>query len=350
MEERAFREAIHRMVNLEGHVHLTREDVAQRLGLSPDEAEQRLDEMVTSGELELDSDDHGNLFYFSPERDGGGVFAGHLDAKIKAPHSPRQASSRQEVRGDETPLPSERQQPNAGYYPPPGYGAPPNDPRHPSFGAPGQPQPPGGWRQAPHDPRFSQGYDPRVPQPHAPGWYGAQGPGAPQPRHPYGHQGAPYPAPPYPGAPYGEAPAPGFGPQGQTPQRPVQAPYGNAQPPGYPHLPYGQQPGYDWQAQAWGPPQPNANLPVPYRDQLPAGYEPYDPERRSPTAALLLSFFPGAGQLYNGEIGKAFFFFFLTTFLYSLFPFSFLGLIPHAISAADAHATARRSNYGMLPP
>jgi TM2 domain-containing membrane protein YozV len=77
-------------------------------------------------------------------------------------------------------------------------------------------------------------------------------------------------------------------------------------------------------------------------------------EPKSPAAASLLSaFFPGAGQLYNNEVGKGLFFFFSTLFLLVLPP---LFLFPWLWGVFDAYATSRRINIqnsapmGYLPP
>lgn len=263
MDRRAFEQHILELVHRYGVRHLTTRRVAAEFSISEEEAERHLDELVTVGTLELDTDDSGNLFYYAPGSVDGGVFAGNRDVQVQ---DQQPAGYRHEPQAPQ----------NSGqrgfYNQPPGqgYGNQQQPPLRPGYGAPQQSpawQPP-----RPHvDP---YGHDPRQPQ--------------------------------------------GYSPQSHDPAHGPQA--------------YGQ------------------NYPVPYQgNQYPA--ELYHQSAKNPTTAALLSFFPGAGQLYNGEFGKAFFFFFLTTFFYMMPPFGFLmGMLPHAWSVLDAAASARRSNYGMLPP
>ncbi|TVR02361.1 MAG: hypothetical protein EA398_07855 [Deltaproteobacteria bacterium] len=167
--------------------------------------------------------------------------------------------------------------------------------------------PQGNWPGQPHGPAASHG------------WGAPPGPAGPGPAH----------GGPAWGAPAG--PSPGMGGQG----------YGNAQPAAAP----------PWQQGAQAPPWQQGQGPggalVPHGHRPPALHG-QDPPRSASTAALL-SFFPGAGQLYNGQIGKALAFFFTTMLLYSVFAPA--GLATHIWAVVDAHSTTRRSQpYGLLPP
>jgi TM2 domain-containing membrane protein YozV len=277
MDRRAFEQHILDLVHRFGVRHLTTKRVAAEFGISAEEAERHLDGLVTVGTLELDTDDEGNLFYYVPGQDDGGVFAGNRDVQVNqsgtAPYS--------------QPQPGPQQPPQGG-----GYG-----PQHGQQG--------GGYPNR-------QNTAPQYPN-------GAYGNGQQQPSGPWPQQQQ---------GPYG--PYQGRGPQTGGPHQQNQqgGPTGTA--------PYQQ--GY------------GQNYPVPYQqNQYPA--QLHQRSEKNPTTAALLSFFPGAGQLYNGQFGKAFFFFFLTTFFYMMPPFGFLmGMLPHAWSVLDAAASARRQNYGMLPP
>lgn len=315
MDQRQFEQSVLQLVHARRVDRLTPSTVANEFGLSVKDAEKALDRMVTEGTLELDSDDEGNLFYFVPGLGTAGVF----------------------TQGTSAANPSEPPQPPAGgpapWTPPSGAGP---------YGAPQQPQQPTGYG-SPYGPPQQPGYAP--PGPHASGY-------APQGQQP--------PGPP-PGTPYGTPPqSPGNRYQApvHNPYASQAAPYGPPQQPGYapPHTGYaptqsGQPTGY---GQPYG--QPNPYQQQPYGTP---GYAPYGQgalvptggtTARSPAAASLLSaFFPGAGQLYNGQVGKGLFFFFSTVMLMSLGPVAF---IPWLWGVADAYSTTRRSNqqpYGLLP-
>lgn len=291
MDRHAFEQHILELVHHYGVRHLTTRRVAAEFDISEEDAERHLDELVTTGTLELDTDDEGNLFYYVPGSVEGGVFAGNRDMQLH----------------DDGPQAAARGP----------YGAPFNDASRPGMG----PNPYGSHGQTPRGyesaetqspyggPQASQG-----PFGPAPPWGASRGPGHPHPPHrmpgPYGsgnHPGGSFPYDPRHAEPHGYGPTSSYpGPRDQYP-----APYGGG------HYP--------------------TNM--------------HQRSEKSPTTAALLSFFPGAGQLYNGEFGKAFFFFFLTTFFYMMPPFGFLmGMLPHAWSVLDAAASARRQNYGMLPP
>lgn len=68
---------------------------------------------------------------------------------------------------------------------------------------------------------------------------------------------------------------------------------------------------------------------------------------RAGTAAMLSFFIPGAGQLYNGDLLRALFWFAVASVFYSAFfllagPLSLTGVIAHAIPAYTAHQRALR--------
>lgn len=324
MEQRQFEQAVDHIARVERVQRLLPGDLSRRFGLPVKEVERMLDRMVTNGALELDSDDDGNLYYFVPGVGAGGVFnpsAGGV-APSAAPGAPTGGAS------PSTPV----------GYPPPGYGAPP-----PVYGAPtgagwpagGQAPPagqawPGGYAQAPYP--TQGGY---VPPAYGPPRGAAPGPNpwGQQTRGPWqGQQPGAYVPPP---SPYGAPAGPpgtygGYAPPGAV--------GGWAQPPG--SAPYGA--GY-----AYAPP---GQTPYGHNALVPAG-DPYAMgHQRSPSAAALLSlFFPGAGQLYNGQITKGFGFFIATLVMAgTLTP---LLLIPYIWSILDAHATSRHLNaHGMLPP
>lgn len=331
MDQARFEQAVQHMVHGEGMRRLTPSEVANRLGLKVQEAERMLDRMVTEGTLELDSDDEGNLFYFVPGVGRGGVFTvgselgpdptvddAPSDAAPQAPPNPYVPGASGAPGRPWTP-PNQR-----GWSGPP-QGAPPQGPH----GAPSGPPP--GWSGAPPQGGNPWARGPQGPPSPPPGGWQQPGPprgyGAPygQPPHPQQPPYNPYAAPPQtppsaspyaPQSPYGPGPGPQWGP---TPG-----------PHGHPH------PGYPGYA---APPHAHQAL-VPGRPG----------EIRSPaTAAILSVFFPGAGQLYNGQIGKGLTFFFLTVLLVSAFqPFM---LVPYVWSIVDAYNTSRRINaYGLLPP
>ena len=324
MEQRQFEQAVDHIARVERVQRLLPGDLSRRFGLPVKEVERMLDRMVTNGSLELDSDDDGNLYYFVPGVGAGGVFnagAGAV-APPAAPGAPTGGAAPSTPAG----------------YPPPGYGAPP-----PVYGAPpgagwpagGQAPPagqawPGGYAQAPYP--TQGGY---VPPAYGPPRGPAPGPNAwgQQTRGPWqGQQPGAYVPPPSPyGTPTGQPGMyGGYAPPGAVggwAQQPGSAPYGA----GYAYAPPGQTP--------YG-----HNALVPAGDPYAMGHQ------RSPSAAALLSlFFPGAGQLYNGQITKGFGFFIATLLMAgTLTPFF---LIPYIWSILDAHATSRHLNaHGMLPP
>lgn len=353
MEQRQFSQAVEQIVRTERAERLVPGDLSRRFGIPVKNVERMLDRMVTDGTLELDSDDDGNLFYFMPGVGAGGVFNPQPAGASPAP-APTGAGG-----------PPPNSWPAGGYAQPP-YGAPTQaQPPTQAGWPPGYSQagpntgygtPPGAYPQQPPAYGAPSGYPP---QQQAPPGYPQQQPGYPQQQPPPG-----YP-PAYP-PPAGNAnwtaqrgPAPGYPPQGYAapPQgygQPPQAPAGYQQPayPGQaPPAQYGQPfrpgppPGSYQQPQygpGYGPPQPygqNAMVPV----------GPATGEIRSPaTAAVLSTLFPGAGQLYNGQVGKGLAFFMATMVGVALPP---LFVIPYVWSIVDSHNTSRRINsYGMLPP
>lgn len=62
---------------------------------------------------------------------------------------------------------------------------------------------------------------------------------------------------------------------------------------------------------------------------------PTPPKINSGTAAVLSLFFPGAGQIYRGKIGKGIFWFIIV--LIGYFPFIFPGLILQVICIYNAY-------------
>ncbi len=310
MEQRQFEQAVTHMVHTEGVERLTPGDVARRLGIERKEAERLLDRMVTEGRLELDSDDDGNLFYFVPGVGAGGVFTvgSGLGAAPQAPSEDPSADAA--PWGNAGPPPAQH-----GQAPPNPWGNPyGNQPAAPPQAHPGAAPPPG-WGYGQGQPPQQGGWAPQPP----PGW---QGP--PQQANPYGHGGPSW----GPAAP--QQPPPGWGPQG--PPQQGYNPYAMPQP--HPaHGPHGMPP------YAQGYYGHNALVPV-------------SPEPKSPgTAAILSLFFPGAGQLYNGQIGKGLTFFFLTMMLFMPIYSIPLALVPYVWSVIDAYQTSRRINaYGLLPP
>lgn len=375
MEQQQFSRNVLAMIHVQGQTRLRAAEVARRLQLAERDAESMLDRMVTEGELELDSDDDGNLFYFVPGMGVAGVFnpGAALGPSIGTPRPESNASGPPAWNAPQG-GPQGWQGASPGGWPQPGppaqgaapaglawpqKGPGPGGAGWPTHGGPPSPQgawpaaPPQGAWQAPPNP--TPGWQPGAPQPGAwsppspaGGWQqGGAGPG------PAGPQGS-YPGPtggwsqPGPTGPAWNAPQPG--PQGGAWQVHSQQPsYGPSHPQhhGHPHAHHGHQgnaPG------AWNVPPQHAMTPwqgnaYPVSPNAPGGRE-----YKSPTMAALLSlFFPGAGQLYNGQVGKGLTFFFLTFALFAVFPF---GLIPWVWSMVDAHETSRRMNtsYGLLPP
>jgi TM2 domain-containing membrane protein YozV len=317
MEQRQFEQAVDHIARVERVQRLLPGDLSRRFGLPIKEVERMLDRMVTNGSLELDSDDDGNLFYFVPGVGTGGVF------------NPGAAAAAPPVgSGQATGQPGPATQMGYG---PPGYGA----------------QPPGGW------PPGGQ-----APPPPGQGWPS----GYPQAWPPQGGY-----VPPAYGPPRG--PAPGPNPWGQQ----TRGPWPGQQQGGYvpPPSPYGPptgQPGTyggyaapgtagGWAQPSGAPPYgsgygyaPPGQVPYGHNALVPAG-DPYAAgHQRSPSAAALLSlFFPGAGQLYNGQVTKGLGFFIATLLMAGTLTPAFL--IPYIWSILDAHATSRHINaHGMLPP
>lgn len=102
------------------------------------------------------------------------------------------------------------------------------------------------------------------------------------------------------------------------------------------------------------PPATSTPQPAAPQGALPPGYA-YVPVRRdpkSPVAAVLLSFFPGLGQVYNGQIAKALLFFSL--WLGSFYavvegnpiPWVFVMVFTHLFSFVDAYRSAVLINAG----
>lgn len=317
MEQRQFEQAVDHIARVERVQRLLPGELSRRFGLPVKEVERMLDRMVTNGSLELDSDDDGNLFYFVPGVGTGGVFNPSVGAAPPAPATAQPTGAS----GPAT----------QGGYAPPGYGA----------------QPPGGWPTGGQAPPQGQGWPsgyPQAPYPtqggYVPPAYGPPRGPAPGPnpwgqqtRGPWqGQQQGGYVPPPSPyGVPAGQPGTyGGYAPPGTV--------GGWAQPPGT--APYG--PGYGY--------APPGHVPYGHNALVPAG-DPYAMgHQRSPSAAALLSlFFPGAGQLYNGQVTKGLGFFIATLLMAGTLTPVFL--IPYIWSILDAHATSRHINaHGMLPP
>jgi TM2 domain-containing membrane protein YozV len=118
------------------------------------------------------------------------------------------------------------------------------------------------------------------------------------------------------------------------------------------HAPAYAQPAYPAYPQPLAMHPPPAYAPPVHAPPVHHAYGPLAPiRRREPAVAALLSFFvPGAGQLYNGDIGKALGFFFVSLFVnlpLMLVAIGFFTQIATSIwSIADAHASAERINRG----
>lgn len=358
MEQTQFEQAVLRMVQQGGVQRLTPSAVAYQLRVSVKDAERMLDRMVTNAQLELDSDDEGNLFYFVPGHGTPGVFtAGTSAARPADMPLPSEAAAR----GSSTPqMPgaqfgatpsgasSSGGQPGAappyGQYAP-GAGASAYTQGASGFGAPYGQSPP---LQGAYAPPYGQYAPGQGGQAHSnsgqQGQYGQYAPynqpgqyGAPNPygRPPYGAPGAPYPGAPYGGQPAGGPPGPP--PPGPPPPAGGASQYGQPySPPAPGFIPPGAPGTYGQQGYAYGH---NALVPT-------SG--PNVP--RSPSTAALLGLVPGAGQLYNGQVGKGLTIFFVTALL-SATPFA---VIPWLWGIVDAHNTAKRQNaqqhYGLLGP
>lgn len=131
--------------------------------------------------------------------------------------------------------------------------------------------------------------------------------------------------------------------QPQTPSYPAPPPYQQQQP--YSHQPY--------------PPYPQQPVQVVIQNQI--GPMPYAPlyamapymRRKDAGVATLLSFFlPGAGQIYNGQVGKGVAFLLVSIFVN--FPLMFVGvgfvtaLITWIWAMIDAHSSAEKINRGEI--
>ena len=156
-------------------------------------------------------------------------------------------------------------------------------------------------------------------------------------------------APPAPSASYPQHPQPPYG----SPQLPMQSqPYPSG--PQYAAPPHGHYPMQPIQIVV----QNQINVPPPYPMQLQPYVMPAYPmavpyaKRKDPGVAVLCSFFlPGAGQLYNGQVGKGLAFM-LATFVNFVLMFvgiGFLtGLATWIWSMVDAHGTADKINRGQI--
>ena len=398
MEQSQFEQAVLRIARDDGD-RMTPEQVAHKLRLPVREAERMLDRMVSDALLELDSDDDGNLFYFVPGHGRAGVFTEGLHL----PHSSQKAEQALSQVPPSPGVPGYGSAPAAvPPGPPPSAGAPPMPPPYAgAFGAP--PQGPPGYPSAPAA-AGADGYGapagygaPSYPPPGyggaagypgaagaygAPGGYGQQsgyagpagyaqppgvGYGAPggggYPPAANGGFGAPGPAA-YDGRPGRGAPPPYGSPQGSAYAAPTT--YGQPAPPlglgnGY-GQPFGGYQGGPTHAGHGGasygtpsaPPAPgyggygqNALVPLQHGGAMvPSGYAAV----RSPTTAAVLSFIPGAGQLYNGEVGKGLAFFLTSMLVVAAVP----PMMPFAVAwaALDAYRGAHVQNRrnGVAPP
>lgn len=337
MDQRQFEQAILQMIHTRRVERLTPSAVAYEFGMSVKDAEKALDRMVTGETLELDSDDDGNLFYFLPGLGTAGVFmqgtaAANPSEAPTPPNGPGQPYPGMQGAGPSAPWsPPPATPPYASStHPGPAPSGPPpsHNPYATGAGAAGQggyPPPQGAYGQNP----YGQGQAPGYGQPPNQTGYGNAGP--------YGNTGYGQPptAPPpsyasHQGAPQGYGQPSGYAPtqSGYPPQYP-QPSYGNA---------------YN-APNAGGPPY--ANAPYGYGQQalVPVSSTP----RSAAAASLLSAMFPGAGQLYNGQVGKGLFFFFSTVVMLNFGP---LAMLPWLWGVVDAYSTTRRTNtqaYGLLP-
>lgn len=178
------------------------------------------------------------------------------------------------------------------------------------------------------------GFSAPVSQPVAPAQFGALAPYAPpQMARPS------YPAPPPQAMPQqAQLMAPAQQPWQQQPY-PQQAPYA-AQAPTYP--------AYPQQVQVV---IQNHIAASPYGAQ-PYAMAPYVKRKDAGVATLLSFFLPGAGQLYNGQVGKGLGF--LLVSLFVNFPLMFVGigfltgLVTWIWGMIDAHSSAERINRGEI--
>ncbi len=94
----------------------------------------------------------------------------------------------------------------------------------------------------------------------------------------------------------------------------------------------------------------NQIAPVPYA--APYAMAPYARRKDAGVATLLSFFLPGAGQLYNGQVGKGLAFLLVSIFVN--FPLMFIGvgfitgLITWIWAMIDAHSSAERINRGEI--
>lgn len=352
MEQRQFAQAVEQIVRNERTERLVPGDLSRRFGIPVKNVERMLDRMVTEGNLELDSDDDGNLFYFMPGVGAGGVFNPQVPAA--QPASPAGSGGPPENAWAAGGYPQRPPQagpgaPGPAYRPPAPYAT--NGPAGPPPGAgyptsgPGPYGPPQGYQGQPTQQGYGQPYRPQAgpyPQGPPPNYVP---PSYAQPGQPpaYGP-----PANTYRGG------SPGY-PQGGYPTQGGQAGWtGGAPAGGYPgQAPYNQQ-GYGQQPytqQGYGQPQPGTPGyagPGYYGQNALVPTNPNNELRSPSTAALLSTFFPGAGQLYNGQVGKGMAFFMATVVSLVFGP---LFVIPYVWSIVDSYNTSRRINaYGMLPP
>lgn len=119
------------------------------------------------------------------------------------------------------------------------------------------------------------------------------------------------------------------------------APYPQPQP--YPYQPY---------------PQPAVNVVIqnqigtPVYAPVPYAMAPYARRKDAGVATLLSFFLPGAGQLYNGQIGKGLAFLLVSIFVN--FPLMFIGvgfvtgLATWIWAMIDAHSSAEKINRGEI--
>lgn len=144
-----------------------------------------------------------------------------------------------------------------------------------------------------------------------------------------------------------------------APAYPAPVPYQQPQPPQLPQLPQlPQQWGYPTQQPQYPAyPQPvqvviqNQINPAPYAG-APYGMVPYVRRKDAGVATLLSFFLPGAGQIYNGQIGKGLGFLLVSIFVN--FPLMFVGvgfltgLITWIWAMIDAHSSAEKINRGQI--
>lgn len=137
--------------------------------------------------------------------------------------------------------------------------------------------------------------------------------------------------------------------------------------PAYPApVPYQQQPQVPQPVQPWGYPTQQPQYPsypqpvqVVIQNQInapyagaPYGMVPYVRRKDAGVATLLSFFLPGAGQIYNGQVGKGLAFLLVTIFVN--FPLMFVGvgfltgLITWIWAMIDAHSSAEKINRGQI--